>query len=272
MKIYYQWVPGAYSNITALNFAQKINVNENDIYWLLTFKDVFEEIVKWNLWVIPIENSYAWSVHENFFHLSHYNVSILWEFYLSINHCLMSKSNDIKSIKKVYSHYQALMQCENYINNHGWKAEEFGDTAWSAKFLYETWDDSMAAVASELAAKIYNLNILDKSIQDQNWNTTRFFLVGTKWIDYSNLMLDKTNKISLLFKVKNIPAALYKCLWAFSTRAINLTRIESLPARDNPFEYMFWLDFETTVDKYLIDQALEELNFFWKDIKILGSY
>jgi len=97
MKIYYQWVPWAYSNIVALEFAKQLWVNNEDIHWMLTFKDVFEEIIKWKFWIIPIENSYAWSVHENFFHLSTYNVEIISEKYLSINHCLLSKSNNISN-------------------------------------------------------------------------------------------------------------------------------------------------------------------------------
>lgn len=218
---------------------------------------------------MPIENSYAGAVYENYFNLAKYNVQIYAEYFLPVHHCLASPSPDIGSIKKVFSHYQAIMQTEKYSREHGWTNENHGDTAGSAEYVSKTQDLTYAAICSELAAEIYGLNILDRNIQDQDGNTTRFFLVG-KSGQYENTA--KSGKISLIFRVKDIPGALYKCLGAFATRGLNITKIESLPAKDSPFEYMFWMDIDGLLCSYDVRSALEELAFFTTNIRILGEY
>lgn len=267
MKIFYQWFPWAYSHIV-WNYYWKLLDIEN-IEWVINFKDVFEKIWEWNLGIVPIENSYAGSVHENFFNLIKNDFEIYGEYNLNISHNLLSTSQNKKTIKKVFSHYQALIQCENYLAKNWFEEEFYSDTAWSAKYIAELKNDEYWAIASRLAWEIYWLNILEQNIQEQDWNTTRFFLVGEKWL---NLNIEKIWKTSLIFKVKNMPAVLYKCLGAFATRHINLSKIESLPAKDNPFEYMFWIDFEWNIESDLLKWALEELKFFTTDIRILGSY
>lgn len=277
MKIYYQWIPWAYSHKVSLIFANKFNVNEDDINWSFSFKAVFEEIEKWAIWVLPIENSYAWSIHENFYHMATYPVKIIAEYTLKIDHCLLANTHDRSKIKKVYSHPQALMQCEKYLKKYWYEIKEYGDTAWAAKHIKEKWEEWMAAISSDLAANIYDLDIIDRVIQDQSWNSTRFFvIVSEKTYEQifrqQDFNVEKTNKVSVLFKTKDIPASLYKCLWAFWTRFINLTKIESLPARWDLFEYMFWIDFEKNIEQRFVDEALEELSFFSKDLKILWDY
>lgn len=267
MKIYYQWEKWAYSHITWKFYSEKLDISE--LVWVKNFMEVFENIIKWNLWIIPIENSYAGSIYENFFNLVKYDVEIYSEFYLDINHCLLSTSKNKNTIKKVFSHYQAIMQCEKYLENNWFIWEYFSDTAWSAKNISELKNNELWAIASKFAWEIYWLNILEENIEDQKWNTTRFFLVWKKWL---NLNLEKTWKISLVFKTKDIPAVLYKCLWSFATRNINLSKIESLPAKDGPFEYIFWLDIEKDLEQKIINEAIEELKFFSKDLKILGDY
>jgi len=267
MKIYYWWVEWAYSHIVGNFYWEKLGIK--DVEWVKNFKEVFEEIIKWNYWIIPIENSYAGSVYENFFNLSKYDVKIYDEYYLDINHCLVSTSSNISSIKKVFSHYQALMQCENYLNKNNLTQESYLDTAWSAAYIKELQNSEFWAICSEFAGEIYWLNILEKNIEDQSGNTTRFFLVGQNWL---NLWLEKKWKISLIFKAKSVPAVLYKCLGAFATRNINLTKIESLPAKENPFEYMFWIDLDGRLDSVEVKWALEELKFFTTDIRILWDY
>ena len=271
MKIFYQGEPGAYSHQVGLEIAKFFNFSEEDVVGLFSFKDVFETIVNDDgIGIIPIENSYAGSVHENFFHLSKYPVKIIGEYYLSINHCLCSVGKDIAKVKKAYSHYQALMQCENFLKKHNIQPVVWADTAGSAKYVKEQNDPTIAAISSTLAAKIYGLNILKENINDQPGNTTRFFIVvkeGSKLccpLDFK--------KVSLLFKVKDMPAVLYKCLGAFATRNINLTKIESLPTQEKRFEYMFWIDFEKPDNEELLDGALKELFCFAKQIKILGKY
>ena len=270
MKIFYQWEPWAYSNIVSLKVAKKYWIDKKDIYWCFSFKDMFEEWIKNNsIMIVPIENSYAGSVHENFYHLSNYPVKIIWEYYLEINHCLVWLTKDVSKIKEAYSHYQALMQCENYLKNKNIEPKVYWDTAWSAKYIAETQDESKAAITSDLAAQIYNLEVIDKNINDQKWNTTRFFIVIPKKLELWNFSYNK--KISILFKVKDMPSVLYKCLWAFATRNINLTKIESLPTKEWQFEYMFWLDFEKPNEKEL-NWALDELKYFSKQVNILWEY
>ena len=167
------------------------------------------------------------------------------------------------------------MQCQNYLKKHNIEPIVSSDTAWAAKFVSEQNDETIASISSDLCSEIYNLKVIDKNIQDQTWNTTRFFVIVKRDIFESNkelFDLPKTWKISIKFKTKDIPSALYKCLWAFATRYINLTKIESLPARENRFEYIFWIDFEKNVSDDVIKSALEELSFFCKDLIILGEY
>ncbi len=274
MKIYYQWLVWSYSSGVAKIISEIYN-NQAEIEWLFSFKDVFEKLSDSDLWVIPIENSYAWSIHENFYNLSNFDCVVVWEYYKTVNHCLLSKWDDISKIKYVYSHPQALMQCEWYLNRHWIKALSYSDTASAADYISKQDDISIAAISSSFCSEIYWLNILDKSIQDQWWNTTRFFIIkkSNSWITIPmNNHISESKKISLLFKAKHQPASLYKCLWCFATRNINLTKIESLSAQDNPFEYMFWIDIEKTTDKSNIDSSLQELSFFTEFTKILWEY
>jgi len=271
MKIYYQWHKWAYSHKVWLEVAKKYKIDENNIIWLFSFKDVFDKVIEENwIWIVPIENSYAGSVHENFYHLVSYKVKIIWEYYLDINHCIASTGKNLEEIEEAYSHYQALMQCEQYLKKHKIKPHIFWDTAWSAKYIKNKNNPKLAAISSEFAAEIYGLNILEKNINDQKWNTTRFFIVVPKNIELKKF--SSNNKISLVFKVKNMPAVLYKCLWAFATRNIDLTRIESLPTKENKFEYMFWVDFIKPSKERDLEEALKELSFFSKDIKVLWKY
>lgn len=272
MNIYYQWVPWAYSHKTSLELARWLWISPENIHWLFSFKDVHEKIAQGHLWVLPIENSYAWSIHENIYFISRYSVKIHAEYYLEVKHCLLSSSSDISTVKEVYSHIQALMQCEKYLVGKWLVPAEHSDTAWAAQFIASKNDSSLASISSDLAAEIYGLHILERNIQDQDWNTTRFFLVSRDDIALDTKLIPKSWKKTVVFKTKHIPAALYKCLWAFATRSINISKIESLPARNNPFEYMFWLDFELPSDENFLDQALEELHFFWTDIKVVGRY
>lgn len=275
MKIYYQWFPGAYGNEVSIKVATKLKIDVKDVIGVSNFKKVFDKINSWDIWVLPIENSYAWSVHENFYHLISGDYEIIWEIFLDIDHYLLANTKDIKDIKFVYSHPQALAQCQNFLEKHKLKPVEYWDTAWWAKFVSETKNKEFASISSKLCSSIYGLNILDKHIQDQTGNTTRFFVVVSKSCykkNKDNLGLKKNGKISVTFKTKDIPAALYKCLWAFATRFINLSKIESLPARQNRFEYIFWIDFQKNVDDKTIKEALEELKFFSKDLVILWDY
>lgn len=270
MKVYYQWVSWAYSNLASL-WVKSIFWNAKiEIKWLPDFASVWNEISQNAIWVLPVENSYAWNIHENLYNFLRYDYKIIWEYNQEINHCLLSLETDIKNIKKVYSHSQALSQCHNFLYNNNIKKENYFDTAWAAKMVSESKETWIWAIASSLAWEIYWLNLLKQSVQDQDWNTTRFFIVARS--DFDIEYNDKKNKVSIIFEAKNIPSSLYKCLWAFATNNVNLTKIESMPSLKWPFTYLFWIDFEWKLEDEQIKKSLEELRFFTNSIKILGEY
>lgn len=276
MKIFFQWTYWAYSHKASKHYANLLNINHENIFWLFSFKDVFNEIKNWNIWVLPVENSYAGTVHENLYLMANYDIIILSDYYQDVNHNLLSVWNDLSKIKKAFSHIQALMQCENYLKKHWIEPIEFSDTALAAKHIKELNDETIWSISSDLAWEIFGLNSIVSWIQDQTWNNTRFFLIMSKESFLKNIInlwnIKKSYKISILFKTKNIPSALYKVLWAFATRFINMTKIESLPSKLAFYEYMFWIDIQKNVEQKYIDEAIEEVKFFSKDIKILWDY
>lgn len=269
MKIYYLWELWAYSHI-ASSVAQK-NLHEKiEIENLPSFWEIWEKVSDWNIWIVPIENSYAGSIHENLYNFLRYDFKIIWEIRLEINNCLISKETDLNKIKKVFSHPQALSQCHDFLKKHEINSEKSSSTANAAKFVSESNESGIWAISSEMSAEIYWLNIIEKWISDQKWNMTRFFIISK--INNEIKYLDKKNKVTILFETRNIPASLYKCLWSFATNSINLTKIESLPSLKDPFSYMFWLDFEWNLNSESIKEAIKELQYFTKSFKILGEY
>ncbi len=278
MKIYYQWVLWSYSNLVAKKLQDVIST-QSKTYWKLSFKEIFQQMKNNNLWIIPIENSYSWSLHENFHNLVTYPVKIVWQYYKPINHSLLSTGKDIWKIKYAYSHPQALMQCENFLKKHKIKPLIYSDTASAAKYIKEQKDKKFATIASKECWQIYSLNTISEDIQDQDWNTTRFFIISYENanIEFSKTFYEIFNstdspKMSLIFKARHQPASLYKVLGCFATRNINLTKIESLPTKNNPFSYMFWIDIDVPSQKDTLKYAFEELEFFTNYTKILWKY
>jgi len=180
------------------------------------------------------------------------------------------KRKRYKKIKNVYAHPQALNQCYKYLKERWIKANNYWDNWLAAKMVSEENQKWIWAIASFEASKIYNLNILDKDLQDQKWNTTRFFLVAKK---SSKIKYKKHKwKITIIFEAKDIPSSLYKCLWSFATNSVNLSKIESLPSYSWPFSYLFWLDFKWKLMDKNVTEALKELDFFTSFIKVLWGY
>lgn len=270
MNLLYQWVPWAYSNLACLKAKEILNIEVNNILWLPDFTTVRSKMDSHNIWVLPVENSYAWNIHENLYNFLRSDFTIIWEINLNVNHCLLSNEKNIKDIKKVYSHTQALSQCHDFLKKNNIKAVEFWDTAWAAQMISLDKTAGVWALASSLAWEIYDLNIIKEWIQDQNGNTTRFIIVAQK--DSGISIKEKSWKISVIFETRNLPANLYKCLWAFATNNVNLTKIESMPSLKNPFTYMFWLDFEWKLSDENVKKSLEELDFFTNFYKILWEY
>lgn len=273
MEIYYQGEPGAYSNIASLEVAKQLGVQEAcSIEWLGTFESVWSKISQGHIGVLPIENSYAWPIHANLFAFSRIDAAIIGTYNLEINHCLVSLEDDISNVQTVISHPQALDQTYHYMKSHNMMRENFYDTAGAAKHISENTVKKYGAISSRLAAEIYNLNILDEWVQDQSWNTTRFIVVCLKKDVDTYSYASKKNKISILFEWKNIPASLYKCLGAFATNNVNLTKIENLPSFWKPFASQFWVDFEGSLKDENVQKSLEELRLFTSELRILWEY
>jgi len=270
MKILFQWEPWAYSHLCSIEIEKLLDKKIDKIIWKPDFLSVWEEIENWNIWVLPVENGYAWSIHENLSYFLRYDYKIIWEYDFEVMHCLLSLEKDIKNVKQAYSHPQALSQVHDFLKNNNIQAQKFSDTAAAAKYIKENNLKESSAIASSLAWELYGLNILKQNIADQKWNTTKFFIISKK--DKKINFKNKSNKVSIIFEAKNIPASLYKCLWAFATNNVNLTKIESMPNLKNPFSYIFFMTFEGQLKDKNIKKALEELEFFTNDIKILGEY
>ncbi|MBF0359331.1 MAG: prephenate dehydratase [Magnetococcales bacterium] len=238
-----------------------------------TFEDVFDQVESGNvdLGMVPVENSMAGVVSDSYDLLALHNLSIVGEHYLQVQHCLLGvKGSSIDDIGAVYSHPQALAQCHSFIRKQGWKRCSVYDTAGAAATLGTQGHSQEAAIASQLCAELYGLDILEKDIQDSAKNTTRFLVISKN--GECEEKKGVAHKTSLLFEVRNIPAALYKCLGGFATNGVNLTRLESRPVPGKNWSYHFYLDFQGRQDDPHCLLAFEELKFFTNSLKVLGCY
>jgi prephenate dehydratase len=243
------------------------------------FEDVFRSLLEGAAAgaVIPIENTLAGSVHENYDHLQRYEFPIVAETNVRILHNLMAPPGvPFSRIRRVYSHPVALNQCLDFFARHP-RIERvtYYDTAGSAKMIMEEGLSDAGAIASAVAAEIYGARILRRSIEDDRRNFTRFFLLRT--LDYTRkyppaIPPNAQWKTSLVFSTRNIPGALFRCLSAFALRDLNLTKIESRPLRGKPWEYLFYLDFLGRVDAPAAQNALGHLRELADVLKVLGCY
>ncbi len=236
------------------------------------FEDVFQAVDDGRAAVglIPVENSMAGVVSDSYDLLATHNLHIVGEYYLKVRHALLGHPDaTMEHVRTVYSHPQALAQCQTFLKEKRWDRYSVYDTAGAASELAERGRIDEAAVASKLCAELYGLKILRQNIHDSDMNTTRFLLISRERMIPAP---DVASKTSLLFEVRNIPAALYKCLGGFATNGINLTRLESRPVAGKHWSYHFYLDFQGRHDDRSAKWALEELEFFTNYIKILGCY
>ena len=269
IKIAIQGELGAYSHIAAENLYKGAEIKT-----CTTFEETFKQAYKDSNYkiVIPIENSLAGRVADIHYLLPKYKLQIHGEHFQTVEHNLLSKQNaDIDDIKFIRSHAQAIGQCQNLINKRKFKPIISADTAGSAKDLAEGDDKSIAAIASELSAKIYNLKILEKNIEDDKGNVTRFLVMG-KNIEQPEFVSKKKFITSCIFRVKSEPSALYKCLGGFATNQVNLTKLESFSVKNTFDQANFYLDLEGHIEQPGVKKALEELGFHTETLDILGVY
>jgi prephenate dehydratase len=243
------------------------------------FEDVFRSLQEGAAAgaVIPIENTLAGSVHENYDHLLRYEFPIVAETNVRIVHNLMAPPGvPFSRLRRVYSHPVALNQCLDFFAHHP-RIERvtYYDTAGSAKMIMEEGLSDAGAIASAVASEIYGARILRRSIEDDRRNFTRFFLLRTLEHTRKYPTQPPPNaqwKTSLVFSTRNIPGALFRCLSAFALRDLNLTKIESRPLRGKPWEYLFYLDFLGRVDAPAAQNALGHLRELADVLKVLGCY
>ena len=269
IKVAIQGELGAYSHIAAENLYKGAEIKT-----CTTFEETFKQAYKDSNYkiVIPIENSLAGRVADIHYLLPKYKLQIHGEHFQNVEHNLLSKQNAaIDDIKFIRSHAQAIGQCQNLINKRKFKPIISADTAGSAKDLAEGDDKSIAAIASELSAKIYNLKILEKNIEDEKGNVTRFLVMG-KNIEQPEFVSKKKFITSCIFRVKSEPSALYKCLGGFATNQVNLTKLESFSVKNTFDQANFYLDLEGHIEQPGVKKALEELGFHTETLDILGVY
>lgn len=277
MKVGFQGIKGAYSEMAASKmFADS---SELKLQPCNSFEDIFKGLDQGTLQygVIPIENSLAGSIHENYDHLVNYQVWIRDEHFLRVRHSLLAiKGAKLENIKKVYSHPQALGQCAQYLKNLKVEVLPYFDTAGSARFIAESQDPTIAAIAGAHAADDYGIAVLQSSIEDNKQNFTRFFLVekkngqSQKKINSEGLKGD--GKTSIVFSLKDTPGGLHKSISVFAIRDIGLCKIESRPLKSSPWKYLFYLDIEGYYFDEPVFKAIAHLGELTKMIKVLGSY
>ncbi|MCL1977358.1 MAG: prephenate dehydratase [Candidatus Bathyarchaeota archaeon] len=266
MKVTYQGETGAYSEMAVYKFFG----NKVEPVPCKDFRDVFESVKNNQVsnGVIPIENSIEGSVNQNYDLFLTYDLKVCGEVAVKLAHVLITNpQTKFEDIKTVYSHPQALGQCRNYLEKHKWEIIPAYDTAGSVKIIKEKQLFNAAAIASEKAADLYNMNITARDIADNPSNYTRFLILS-----HEDTPPTGDDKTSIIFSAKHAPGTLYHALGEFSSRNINLTRIESRPTKTTAWQYNFYLDFEGHRTEKRCIEALQALEKYATFTKILGSY
>ncbi len=268
-KVAFQGELGAYSHI-AIN-----ELFENpEIKTCATFEETFKVAFENDDYkiVIPLENSLAGRVADIHYLLPKYKLQIHAEHFQKVEHNLLAKeSAKLEDIKYVRSHSQAIGQCQKIIMEKKYKTIISADTAGSAKELSDGNDNSIAAIASKLSAKIYKLKILKENIEDEKGNVTRFLIMG-KNVQQPEYKKEKKYITTCIFRLKSEPAALYKSLGGFATNQVNMTKLESFSVKNTFAQTNFYLDFEGHLEEKSVQNAMEELGFHTESLDILGVY
>ena len=268
IKVAFQGEKGAYSHLASLEVFPDAEVKA-----CATFEDTFrlaKENSEYKI-VIPIENSLVGRVADIHYLIPKYKLQIHAEHFQKVTHNLLGvKGSKIENIKTVRSHSHAIGQCQKIIVKNKLKAIVAADTAGSAKYISQNKDKSESAIASDLAAKIYDLQILKSNIEDESGNVTRFLIMG-KESSHPELK-DKKYITSCIFKLKSIPAALYKALGGFATNGVNLCKLESFAVKNTFDQVNFYIDIEGHIEDPSLQKALEELGFHTQKLDILGVY
>jgi prephenate dehydratase len=266
MRIAYQGEPGAFSEAASRQIAADAHLVP-----CRSFEDVFAAVDDNNVdfGVLPIENSIGGSIHRNFDLLLEHDLPIVGELEVPVVHHLLAlPGRTLEQMKRIYSHPQALAQCDRFLRTlTGVEITATYDTAGSAKMIATDRLEDAAAIASARAAEVFGLVPLKSSIQDYQNNTTRFLVVGRRPL--TSAVPDKT---TIVFTLTNEPGALFKAISVFALRGIDLTKLESRPIPDRKWEYLFYVDLAVARDDVPCTRALAHLAEFAPMVRVLGSY
>lgn len=267
VTVVFQGVEGAYSHAAMRAFFGE----EIFSYHVDTWKDAMEEIKKGNAMyaVLPIENSTAGIVQDNYDLLTEYNHVIAGEQIIQCRHMLLGISGtELEDIKRVYSHPQALMQCREFLDSHKeWQCHEFGNTAAAAKKVSEEQDKTQAAIASPYAAEYFGLIPLAEHIYTNPDNSTRFIIVTKE-----KIYCKDAKKISVSYELPHESGSLYSSLSHFIYNGLNMTKIESRPIAERNWEYRFFVDFEGNLSDSAVQNALRGLKAEAQNLRVHGNY
>jgi len=265
MKILYQGFPGAYSHLAALEIdpsAEIISCKTFDECFIRAEQDPKARII------IPESNRITGNIGIEYLIFKH-RLNIYAEHFHQIEHNLLGvPGSNIKDIKNVFSHQQALSQCSIFIKKNKIEENVRADTAGSAELISRNKNKSEGAIASQLSAKIYNLDIIEKNIENEKGNATRFLIMGKNILqpEFGN---DKYIT-SFLFKLKSKPAALYQSLSGFAINGVNLTKLQSYPEKNSFTSYFFLCDLDGHIEDPKVKKSLEELGLHCEDFHVLG--
>jgi prephenate dehydratase len=274
ITIAFQGVSGAYGEMAAIQVAEH-NGREPRCEGLRTFHEVFTAVRtgKVDLGVVPVENSLAGAIYQNFDLLLETDLHVAREVVVRVSHCLMALPGvKLEDVRRVFSHPQALAQCDGFLASHNLRPIEAFDTAGSALELKERGARDEAVIASRRASELYGLEILQAGIEDESFNFTRFFVLSRSESErpLSENLADERFKTSLVFAVRHKPGALVESLACLE--GLNMTKIESRPRRDRAWSYVFYVDVEGHATDPDVSAALVRLLQKATFVKVLGSY
>ena len=268
-RVAFQGVAGAFSEEAAHAFAP-----ESQAVGYPSFEEAFDATVRGDcdFACLPVENSLAGSINQTYDLLTDSVLTVVAERVVRVHHNLLVRPGTrLEDVKRVYSHPQALQQCQRFIRQHGMQAVAEYDTAGAAKLLAEHGGSQTgsAAIASRRAAEAYGLDIVAERIEDLDFNFTRFFVLGH---EERPQQPGRDHKTSLLLATHHRPGELVACLQVFPEHGINMTKLESRPRRDKPWSYLFYIDIEGHVAEPQVSAALSGLVRRAAFVKYLGSY
>ena len=265
-RVSFQGERGAYGEMATLQYFPKATLNPKK-----SFQDVFDaaETGEAEYIVVPVENSIEGSVNEIYDLLLQTKMGVIGEVYQRVRHCLIANKGT-KKIRYVHSHPQALAQCRGYLQRKKLEPIAAYDTAGAVKMIKESRMLNSGAIASKRAAELYDMEILDEGIEDKKNNYTRFLVLSSKKVQDN--VKSGSFKTSIILSVKHVPGALFGIVGEFAIRRINLTKIESRPTKETPWEYNFYVDFDGHAQDKTVKEALRSIKPKASYIKILGSY